>query len=131
MAHIHSVTLFSFDSTLNFFKSLLATHYVAYSFFLTSVCSEELKETFFPQIFRFDSGSSIKLVLIKLEKIFPLSMVRFFPGKTCHYLWRVKTYQLMQLCRFHRTKICERSNEKLLNKKAIVSVHVMLITFVC
>ena len=35
----------------------------------------------FDQIFRFDSGSSIKLLSSKIEKMFLLSMVRFNPGR--------------------------------------------------
>ena len=35
----------------------------------------------FFQIFRFDSGSSIKLLSSKIENMFLLSMVRFYPGK--------------------------------------------------
>ena len=46
----------------------------------------------FSQIFRFDSGSSIKLLSSKIEKMFLLSMVRFNPGRPYYHPCRFKTY---------------------------------------
>ena len=44
----------------------------------------------FPQTFSFDLGGSIKLLSIEIEKSFLLSMVRFYPDRTCYLLCRVK-----------------------------------------
>ena len=45
MVRFDTVTLFSFDFLSNFFKSMTAAHYVAFSFFIGCVSSEELKES--------------------------------------------------------------------------------------
>ena len=38
----------------------------------------------FPQMFSFDPDRSIQLLSNNTEKIFPLSMVRFYPGRSYH-----------------------------------------------
>ena len=47
----------------------------------------------FPKIFRFDLSSSMKVLSTKVEKIFLLTMVPFYPGMACHHLCQVKAYQ--------------------------------------
>ena len=64
----------------------------------------------FSKTFTYDSCSSIKLTSSYIEKMFPLSMVRFYPGKACHHLCPVKTHHVRQLRQFHRTIICEVRN---------------------
>ena len=68
------------------------------------------KNSCFFQIFRFYSGSSIKQLSSKIKKMFLLSMVQFYRGRTYHHPCKFKTYQLRQLRRLHRTNICESNN---------------------
>ena len=68
----------------------------------------------FQQICSFDPDSSIKLLASKIEKVFPLSVVQFYPGRSCHHLRRVQTHQLRQLRQLCCTNICDISNEKVL-----------------
>ena len=75
MGRFYTVTLFSFDFPLNFLKSLLATHYVARSF-LPAWRDRGVKGVLaFPKIFRFDLGSSVKILQQNTNNIF--LVVRF------------------------------------------------------
>ena len=60
-----------------------------------------------PQSLGLDPGSSIKLLLSKIGKMFLASMVRFYPGRVCHHHRHVKTYELRKLRRLYRTNICK------------------------
>ena len=53
----------------------------------------------------FDPISSIKLLSTKIEEMFPLSMVRFYPGRACQHLCPLEIYQLRQLRRLYSTNI--------------------------
>ena len=44
------------------------------------------------KIFRFDPGSSIHVLSNKIEKMFHLSMVLFYLGRSCRHLYPVKRY---------------------------------------
>ena len=52
------------------------------------VLREVKKVLGFPQMFSFDPGSSIQLLSNNTEKIFPLNMVEFYPGRS-HHLKRI------------------------------------------
>ena len=41
-------------------------------------------------------------------------MVQFFPSRSCRYLCRVKTHQLVQLCRICHKNICKIIHKKVL-----------------
>ena len=64
-------------------------------------------------ILKFDYGSFIKILSTKIEIMFPLNMVRFYPARSCNHLCRVKTHQLKELRRLFCTNICENSNATL------------------
>ena len=64
----------------------------------------------FPKIYRVDPGSSIKVLASKIKKsVFPK-----YHCRVCYRLCRVKTHQLGQLRRLHRTNVFESSNKKIL-----------------
>ena len=65
----------------------------------------------FSQTFRFDPGSSIKLLSSKIEKMFLSSMVRFYPGRAYYHPCQFKTNELRQLHELRRTNIYESDNE--------------------
>ena len=105
-----------------FLKTMLATHYVAcFVFLCLDVLSEDKRVLAFPKICRFDTASSLKLLACKIEKVILLIMVRFYPGRACHHLYRVKTYQLRQLLRLYRTNICESNNKMVLVNTSLSS----------
>ena len=56
----------------------------------------------FPKVFRFNPSSFTKVLPRKIEKMFFLSMVRFYPVRLCQYLYRVKAYEIRQLRRLYR-----------------------------
>ena len=64
----------------------------------------------FSQIFRFDCGSSVKLLSSKIEDMFLLSMVRFCSGRAYYHLCQFRTSQLMQLHQLYSTNICWSHN---------------------
>ena len=71
----------------------------------------EVKKVFaFPQMFRFDLGSS-KGISKQNRKKLSAKCAAILPRRKCHYQCQVKTNQLMQLRRLHCTKICESSNK--------------------
>ena len=74
MVQFYTMSLLSFNFSLNFLKSSLTTPYVAFSFSLLDMPWEVKLILDFPQMFRFDPGSSIKLVSNKIEKMFPQIM---------------------------------------------------------
>ena len=98
----------SHSDVIFFWFSLKLSQVLAgYALWLTIVflCSDMLKGVkrvrALVKIFSFDPGSSIKLLWAKIEKMFSL-----YPDRPCHHLCRLKTYQLRQLLRVHRTNIC-------------------------
>ena len=60
----------------------------------------------FSHIFRYDSGSSIKLLSSKTKNMFLLSMVWFYPGRPYYHPCRFKAYRLIQLSQLHHPSIC-------------------------
>ena len=70
MVRFYIGTLYFFGFTLNFLNSLLATHYLACSFFLLGVLRRVNRVLAFSQILSFDPGSLIKLLQTQIEKVF-------------------------------------------------------------
>ena len=65
----------------------------------------------FPQMIKYDHSCSIKLLPSEIEKDVSSKYGAISHGRAYHLLRRVKTSQLMQLLRLHRTNICESSNK--------------------
>ena len=81
MVQFHVVTLFSFDFLSNFLKYPLAGIMLHIVFPCLGVSRGDERVPAFLKIFRYDSGSSIKLLSRGLYKMILLSMVRLYPGQ--------------------------------------------------
>ena len=94
---------------------MLATHYVAHSFFLAQACSEDIKSILaFPQSFRPHTGSSIQQLYATIKKTFP-NYGSISPLGACCKRQRVKTYQLSNCTSFTMQAFVRATTKSLKN----------------